>query len=64
MEFVMKVVILNQHFYPEIAATSQLLTDLAEDLAQQGFHATVITGMPSYFHEEKTKCRAYGRDCS
>ncbi len=48
----MKILLLNQHFYPEIAATSQLATDLAEDLTLKGFFVSVITGMPSYTESE------------
>ncbi|MBI5893487.1 MAG: glycosyltransferase family 4 protein [Deltaproteobacteria bacterium] len=44
----MKLLIINQHFYPEIAPTGQLMTDLAEDLVKKGIDVTVLTGLPSY----------------
>jgi len=44
----MKVLLINQHFYPEIAATAQLMTDLAEDLTQAGMEVRVLAGRPSY----------------
>lgn len=44
----MNILIINQHFYPEIAPTGQLMTDLAEDLVKKGIDVTVLTGMPSY----------------
>jgi len=31
----MKILFINQFFWPELAATSQLLTDLTRHLAQQ-----------------------------
>jgi glycosyltransferase involved in cell wall biosynthesis len=41
------VVFFNRSFYPDGAATGQLLTDLAEDLVRQhGWKVTVITGVP------------------
>jgi colanic acid biosynthesis glycosyl transferase WcaI len=41
------VVFFNRSFYPDGAATGQLLTDLAEDLVRHhGWRVTVITGAP------------------
>lgn len=43
----MHVVFFNRSFYPDGAATGQLLTDLAEDLVRQhGWRVTVVTGVP------------------
>lgn len=50
----MKILLLNQHFYPEIAATSQLAYDLAQDLVHNHFSVTVVTGLPSYLDTEIT----------
>ena len=35
----MRVIILNQFFYPDHSATSQLMTDLAESLVERGVRA-------------------------
>ncbi|MCC7202785.1 MAG: glycosyltransferase family 4 protein [Nitrospirae bacterium] len=43
-----KVLIVTQHFYPEVAATAQLMTDLAIDLAHKGIDVTVIAARPYY----------------
>jgi glycosyltransferase involved in cell wall biosynthesis len=43
------VVILSQYFYPELISTGQLLTELAEDLAERGCRVTVIAGQPTYY---------------
>ena len=51
----MKILILNQHFHPEVAATGQLATDLAEDLAENGFAVSVVTGMPSYTRDRELR---------
>src|SRR4029078_6882754 len=42
-----RILVLNQYFHPDRSATSQLLTELCEDLSasQQVF---VVTGRPSY----------------
>jgi hypothetical protein len=38
----MRILLLNQFFYPDSAATSQLLTDLARWLASQGHSVRVL----------------------
>jgi len=43
-----KIIFLNRYFYPDHSATSQLLTDLAFDLAQRGQDIHVITGGQLY----------------
>jgi colanic acid biosynthesis glycosyl transferase WcaI len=43
-----RVLLLNQFFWPDSAATSQLLTDLACRLANQGCSVTVICGKSQY----------------
>ncbi len=40
----MKILLMNQFFWPDGAATSQLLTDLARDLAADGHQVEVIAG--------------------
>lgn len=40
------ILFINQHYYPDFAATGQLLAELCEDLVRFGFKITVITGMP------------------
>ena len=40
----MRILLLNQFFWPDSAATSQLLTDLAQDLSEQGHKVDVICG--------------------
>ncbi|MDB4990182.1 MAG: hypothetical protein JWN04_5360 [Myxococcaceae bacterium] len=42
------VLVVHQHYWPEIAATAQILSDLCEDLAARGHRVTVICGQPSY----------------
>ena len=44
----MRILLLNQFFYPDSAATSQLLTDLARCLAAEGHSVRVICGRSSY----------------
>ena len=43
----MRILILNQYFHPDVSATSQLLTELCEDLATH-HDVFVVTGRPSY----------------
>ena len=44
----MRILLLNQFFYPDSAATSQLLTDLARGLAAEGHSVRAICGRSSY----------------
>jgi glycosyltransferase involved in cell wall biosynthesis len=61
-----RILVLNQYFHPDVSATSQLLTELCEDLALH-HDVYVVTGRPSYNPVERTKSRGlvsrelYGR---
>jgi len=44
----MKVVFINRFFFPDHAATSQLLSDLAFDLADHGYDVHIITSRQRY----------------
>lgn len=44
----MKILALHQHYWPEIAATGQLLQDICEDMVRGGHEVTVLCGQPSY----------------
>ncbi len=43
-----KVIFINRYFYPDHAATSQLLSDLAFHLAAQGLEVRVVTSRQGY----------------
>jgi glycosyltransferase involved in cell wall biosynthesis len=45
----MKVLLLNQFFHPDLSATAQLATDLAEDLVRAGFEVTALAARGAYF---------------
>lgn len=49
----MRVIILNQFFYPDHSATSQLMTDLAESLVENGVEVTALAGRGRYNGGEK-----------
>jgi glycosyltransferase involved in cell wall biosynthesis len=44
----MKIIFINRYFFPDHSATSQLLSDLAFDLASDGYEVHVITGGQLY----------------
>jgi colanic acid biosynthesis glycosyl transferase WcaI len=44
----LKVLLLNQCFYPDVVATAQYLTDLAEELSARGHDVTVIASDRGY----------------
>jgi glycosyltransferase involved in cell wall biosynthesis len=44
----MKILLLNQFFHPDLSATAQLATDLAEDLAAAGFEVTALATRGAY----------------
>jgi len=43
-----RVIFVNRYFYPDLSATSQILTDLAFHLADKGMDVTVVTGRQRY----------------
>ena len=47
-QITLRILLLNQFFHPDTAATSQILTDLARHLALQGHDVTVICGNSDY----------------
>ena len=53
MSMCKKILLLNQTFYPDMAATSQHLTDLAVELAKNGFSVDVISDRRSYDDRNK-----------
>ncbi len=53
----MRIIILNQYFYPDHSATSQLMTDLAEDLVERSIGVTALAGRGSYNGGETFKKR-------
>ncbi|MCP5113637.1 MAG: glycosyltransferase family 4 protein, partial [bacterium] len=48
----MKILILNQAFYPDVVATAQHATDLALDLCGRGHEVTVVAGRQAYGRSE------------
>jgi glycosyltransferase involved in cell wall biosynthesis len=50
-----QILLINQFFWPDLAATSQLLTDLVSHMADQGHDVTVICARHSYAGADCTK---------
>src|SRR5271157_3578774 len=44
----MKILLINQCFYPDVVSSAQHLTDLALELASSGHEVTVLTGRRGY----------------
>lgn len=57
----MKLLIINQFFYPDIAATAQMVTDLAEDLSEEDFEITVLTSNSNYLGGTLNGSRTNGK---
>jgi glycosyltransferase involved in cell wall biosynthesis len=49
----LKILLLNQTFYPDVMATGQYLAELAVALAKRGHEVTVVTGRRAYDNPEK-----------
>ena len=49
----MKILLLNQTFYPDVMATAQYLSELAAALAERGHEVTVVTGRRAYDQPDK-----------
>jgi putative colanic acid biosynthesis glycosyltransferase WcaI len=54
----MRILVVNQYFHPDRSATSQLLTELCEDLAEH-HDVTVVCGRPSYDPSERRRVRGF-----
>jgi colanic acid biosynthesis glycosyl transferase WcaI len=46
--FVLKILLLNQTFYPDVVSTAQHLSDLAVELVRRGHEVTVVAGRRAY----------------
>jgi len=53
----LRLIILNQFFYPDHSATSQLMTDLAESLTERGVEVTAVAGRGRYNGGKMMKAR-------
>jgi colanic acid biosynthesis glycosyl transferase WcaI len=49
----LKILLLNQTFYPDVVSTAQHLSDLAAALVKRGHQVTVITGRRAYDEPKK-----------
>jgi colanic acid biosynthesis glycosyl transferase WcaI len=49
----MRILLLNQTFYPDVVSSGQHLADLALQLAERGHDVTVVTGRRAYDDPEK-----------
>jgi len=49
----LKILLLNQAFYPDVVSTAQHLSELATELAARGHQVTVVTGRRAYDQPEK-----------
>jgi glycosyltransferase involved in cell wall biosynthesis len=49
----LKILLLNQTFYPDVVSTAQHLGGLAEALAEKGHEVTVVTGRRAYDDPDK-----------
>jgi colanic acid biosynthesis glycosyl transferase WcaI len=49
----LKILLLNQTFYPDVMATGQYLSEVAASLAERGHQVTVVTGRRAYDEPEK-----------
>lgn len=52
MEKIKRINFLSQYYYPDIASTGQLMTELAEELAKKGMKISAYTTKPAYFKKE------------
>ena len=53
----MTFLLLNQTFYPDVMATGQYLTEVAERLVERGHQVTVVTSRRAYDHPENAVSR-------
>jgi glycosyltransferase involved in cell wall biosynthesis len=58
-----RIFLINQYFYPDMAATSQLLGDLAQWLGSNGWEVVAIAGRGSYANAGKVNGSGTERIC-
>lgn len=58
----LSVLFVNQHYWPDVAATGQQLTDLAEHLAAEGLDVHVLAGAGGYSRGPRGSARAERRN--
>ena len=58
ISFTMKILFINQCYWPDSAATAQILTDLAEELVLKGHEVTVICSRKSYSEQSASYPKA------
>lgn len=51
----MRILLLNQYFHPDLAASAQIATDLAVDLAAAGHEVTAVAGRGIYAGENRRR---------
>jgi len=49
----MKILLLNQTFYPDVVSTAQYLSELASALQERGHEVTVVTGRRAYDNSDR-----------
>lgn len=54
----MRLLLINQFFWPDLAATAQLLWDLAESAVEAGFEVTALSGRASYLRGMSPRLRS------
>lgn len=52
----MRIVLINQFFWPDLSATSQLLTDVAQELVAEGHQVRVVCGRGGYAGRSDAPC--------
>jgi len=52
-----RLVLLTQYFYPEMAATAQLLTDLAVELTKRNMAIAAYAAQPTYHYRDRLSSR-------
>ncbi len=55
----MKILLINQHFYPEVASSGQIMTELCVDLVKESHEVMALTGRPSYRNSEECSTAEY-----
>jgi glycosyltransferase involved in cell wall biosynthesis len=50
----LRILLLNQTFYPDVMATGQYLSELASELVKRGHSVTVVTGRQAYDNRQVT----------
>jgi len=55
----MKILMIHQHYFPEMSGTARRTRELAESFVKNGHKVSVLTSFPREFRSTYFECKVY-----